>query len=308
MDAQDERKTTDSVGDAGSKPRVRDRVSAAGQAANERFDKARTQWPWLALPEELVRRWSATNGSVLAGHLAYRVFVFILPVLVLLVGVLGYASASGTDVEGEITSGSGVGKALASTLADTGSQAKDGRLQLVVFGGFALLLAASGLVKALQLVFATAWGVSAKTGRSRLVILGRFLPGVLVVLGAIALRQWVGRSGLVLSLGSEVFGIVIDAIALLGLSWVLPRRATRVVDLLPGAVVGGIALGLLHVAALVYFPNKIERASALYGTLGVALVVLLYLFLMGQILVVSALTNAVWLDRREILAPQPVPA
>jgi hypothetical protein len=51
----------------------------------------------------------------------------------------------------------------------------------------------------------------------------------------------------------------------------------------------------------VYFPSRIARASALYGTLGVALVALLYLFLIGQILVASALTNAVWLDRREIL-------
>jgi uncharacterized BrkB/YihY/UPF0761 family membrane protein len=305
MDRKGEVGPTDKGDVDAAKPRVRERVVAAGQIANERFGDARRRWPWLALPEELVRRWSSTNGSVLAGHLAYRVFVFILPLLVLLVGLLGYASASSSDVEGDITSSSGVGKALASTLADTGDQAKDGRLQLVVFGGLALLVAASGLVKALQLVFATAWGVSPKAGRSRLVVLGRFLPGVLVVLAAVALRQWMSRSGFVLSIGSEVLGIVIDAVALLGLSWVLPRRATRVIDLVPGAVLGGIGVGALHVAALVYFPNRIERASALYGTLGVALVVLLYLFLMGQILVVSALTNAVWLDRREIMAPPP---
>lgn len=305
MDTQGEVKPTEPVGDHQAKPRVRDRVTAAGQEANERFGAARRQWPWLALPEELVRRWSSTNGSVLAGHLAYRVFVFILPLLVLVVGLLGYASASSSDVGGEITNHSDLGSALASTLADTGSQAKDGRLQLVVFGGFALLLAASGLVKALQLVFATAWGISPKAGRSRLVVLGRFLPGVLVVLVAVALRHWMSKSGLVLSLGSEVLGILVDAVALLGLSWVLPRRATNVFDLVPGAVLGGAGIGALHVAALVYFPNKIERASALYGTLGVALVVLLYLFLIGQILVVSALTNAVWLDRREIIAPPP---
>ena len=269
----------------------------AGRDVGERLSAAETRWPWLALAFEFVRRWTGTNASVLAGHLAYRVFVFVLPLLVLLIGVLGYASASGANLESEMR----FSQAVASTLTDTGTQARDGRLQLVIFGGFAVLLAASGLVKALQLVFATAWGISPKTGRSRLVILGRFLPGVLVILAALVLRQWLSRSGFVLTLGSEVLGAAINAVALLGLSWVLPRRATKLVDLVPGAIVGGIAVGVLHIAALVYFPSRIERASALYGTLGIALVALLYLFLVGQALVASALVNSVWLDRSEIL-------
>jgi len=282
-------------------PGWRARVDRASQDLAGRLDSVQRRLPWFALPIEFVRRWTSTNASVLAGHLAYRVFVFILPLLVLLVGLLGYASSSGTDIEAETQKSTGLGRTVASTLADTGEQASDGHLQLLVLGGFALLIAASGLVKALQLVFATAWGVSPKSGRSRIVVLVRFLPGVVVVLGAVALRQWISRSGLVLTVGSELLGVAVDAVALLGLSWVLPRRATNVFDLVPGAIVGGIGLGALHVATLVYFPSRIERASALYGTLGVALVALLYLFLVGQILVASALTNAVWLDRREIL-------
>lgn len=266
---------------------------------------ARSRWRWLTLPVEFVQRWISTNGSVLAGHLAYRVFVFLLPLLVLLVGVLGYAASTGADIEGGLRDGTGVGQAVAATVADTGEQAERGHVQLLVLGGFTLLLAASGLVRALQLVFATAWGVSPRMGPNRLVLLTRFLPGVVVVLGAVALRQWLSRSGLVLTLGSEALGLAINVVALLGLSWVMPRRATRLVDLLPGAVVGGIGLGVLQLAALVYIPNRLERASALYGTLGVALVALAYLFFMGQILVASALANAVWLDRDEILATAP---
>jgi uncharacterized BrkB/YihY/UPF0761 family membrane protein len=273
--------------------------------AGRQWDRSRGRWPWLALPAELIKRWTTTNGTVLAGHLAYRVFVFILPLFVVVVGVLGYASASGTDLESSSQSSMRFGSTLASTVATTGEQARDGRLQLVVFGGFAVLLAASGLVKALQLVFATAWGVSTKSGRSRWAVLGRFLPGVLLVLVAVAFRQWLGRSGLVLTLTAELLNVLIDSVALLGLSWVLPRRATRLIDLVPGAVVGGVGLGALHIAALVYFPSRVERASALYGTLGVALVALLYLFLLGQVLVASALTNAVWFDRHQILRPPP---
>lgn len=283
------------------RPSVRERLNEAGQVAQERWERYLARWPWLALPYEFVRRWTGTNASVLAGHLAYRIFVFMLPLIVLLFGVLGYVSASGTDLESSSQDGFRFSQALAATVSNTGEQARDGRLQLVLFGGFALLLAASGLVKALQLVFATAWGVSVKSGRSRLVVLGRFLPGVLVVLAAVLLRQWLSRSGVMLTLTSELLNAAIDAAALLGLSWVLPRRTDNLLDLVPGAVLGGIGLGALHVAALIYFPSKIERASALYGTLGIALVALLYLFLMGQVFVASAIANAVWVDRREIL-------
>jgi uncharacterized BrkB/YihY/UPF0761 family membrane protein len=295
----------ETTGDEGSRPSLRDRADAAVRATNDRWEQALDRWPWLRLPYEFFRRWTSTNASVLAGHLAYRVFVFLLPLIVLLIGLLGYASASGTDLEEAGRSGMRIGAALASTMASTGQDARDGRLQLVLFGGFALLLAASGLVKALQLVFASAWGVSVKTGRSRWAILGRFLPGVLVVLVAVALRQWLSRSGLVLTLSAELLNAVVDGVAVLALSWLLPRRTDRLRDLVPGAVLGGVSLAALHIAALVYFPSKIERASALYGTLGITVVVLLYLFLVGEVLVGSALANAVWVDRREILRPPP---
>lgn len=285
--------------------KLRGRADAAVDTAGKQWDQSRGRWPWLALPAEFIKRWTTTNASVLAGHLAYRVFVFVLPLLVLLIGALGYASASGTDVGSTSQSGMRFTAALASTLSTTGEQARDGRLQLVVFGGFAVLLAASGLVKALQLVFATAWGVSVKSGRSRWAVLGRFLPGVLVVLVAVLFRQWLSKSGLVLTLTAELLNGLVDAVLLLGLSWVLPRRATHWFELVPGSVIGGIGLAALHISALVYFPSKIERASALYGTLGVALVALLYLFLLGQVLVASALTNAVWFDRHQILRPPP---
>lgn len=295
----------DAGGEDEARPTLRDRAGAAVEVANDQWKGALERWPWLALPYEFVRRWTSTNASVLAGHLAYRVFVFILPLLVVIVGLLGYASSSGTDLQEQGQSGMRFSSALASTMSTTGETARDGRFQLVVFGGFAVLLAASGLVKALQLVFATAWGVPVKSGRSRLAVLGRFLPGVLVILGAVALRQWLSQSGLVLTVTTEIFNVLIDGVALLGLSWVLPRRTNSLLDLAPGALLGGAGLAGLHIAALVYFPSKIERASALYGTLGVALVALVYLFLVGQVLVASAIANTVWFDRREILRPPP---
>ena len=107
-----------------------------------------------------------------------------------------------------------------------------------------------------------------------------------------------------LTVSTQILNVLIDAVALLGLSWVLPRRTDNLLDLDPGrGRWAASACGVLHIATLVYFPSKIERASALYGTLGVALVALVYLFVVGQILVASAIANTVWFDRHDILEP-----
>lgn len=73
-------------------------------------------------------------------------------------------------------------------------------------------------------------------------------------------------------------------------------------DLLPGSALGGIGFAALNIATVVYFADKLERSSQTYGSLGIAVTVLLYLFVVGQVLVISAITNTLWVDRSAILA------
>ena len=60
----------------------------------------------------------------------------------------------------------------------------------------------------------------------------------------------------------------------------------------------------LNTVSTVYLPNKIQRASEMYGTLGIAGTILLWLFIIGQLLVCATLLNAVWTDSAH---PQPLP-
>src|SRR5215831_2525282 len=43
-------------------------------------------------------RFRRLNGSVLASSIAFRVFLFLVPMTLVAVGVAGYAASSGTDV------------------------------------------------------------------------------------------------------------------------------------------------------------------------------------------------------------------
>jgi uncharacterized BrkB/YihY/UPF0761 family membrane protein len=64
-------------------------------------------------------------------------------------------------------------------------------------------------------------------------------------------------------------------------------------DLWPGAVVGGVAWTVLQAVGGWLVARQLRHASALYGTFGVVLGLLFFLYLAAQILVYSAEVNVV---------------
>jgi uncharacterized BrkB/YihY/UPF0761 family membrane protein len=263
--------------------------------------RAHRRWPLLEFPLELGRRWLRVNGSILAGHLAFRVFIFLVPLLLVIVAALGFAHNGGVDVGGE-TEGMRLGAATAHTIADAADSADESRVQLGLVGVIALLSATSGLVAALRLVVATVWEIPVKQApRSRVRTMAWLVPGVLVVLGGVALRQWLTKRGFVFDGLGVLSGVGINSLCLLGLFWILPRRAERWVDLVPGTLAAAAGFTALNIASTVYFTGKLQQSSQVYGALGVAVTVLAYLFFVGQIIVVATLVNTIWYDRAEIL-------
>jgi len=264
-------------------------------------ETAYRRWPLLEFPLELFRRFIRVNASVLAGHLAFRVFVFIVPLLLVLVAGLGFASSSGVDVaeQGENVR---IGTALASSIADTGNQAEQSKYQVGLIGLLALVTATSGLVAALRLVVATVWEIPVKEApTTRVKTMGWLLPGVLIVFIGMGIRQWLSQRGLVLEGLGALIAIAINSVCLLGLFWILPRRTKQLLDLVPGAVAAAVGFAALNIASAVYFTDKLQKSSEVYGTLGVAVTVLVYLFFVGQIIVISSLVNTIWFDREQIL-------
>src|SRR5947209_3812514 len=117
--------------------------------ANQRLARARRRWPGLELAVVVLGRWRRANGSVLAGHLAYRLVLFLVPLVLFAIALVGY-SASAADVRRQAEEQFGVGRALAATVADASSQADDSRLQLAAIAGTGVIMAAWGLLSAFQ--------------------------------------------------------------------------------------------------------------------------------------------------------------
>ena len=79
----------------------------------------------------------------------------------------------------------------------------------------------------------------------------------------------------------------------------LPHRARSWRDLLPGAVVVAVGMQALHLVVALYLAPKLGRSSELYGALGAATVILLWLYLVARLIVSGAFLNAMLVDLRE---------
>ena len=72
----------------------------------------------------------------------------------------------------------------------------------------------------------------------------------------------------------------------------LPHRSDSWRDLLPGALLVAFGAQVIHLAVVLYLAPKIGRSSELYGALGAATVILLWLYLIARLIVASAFLNA----------------
>ena len=69
-------------------------------------------------------------------------------------------------------------------------------------------------------------------------------------------------------------------------------------DLLPGAVLVGVGVQVLHFVTVYWIARLLESKSETYGAIGCALAILLWAYLLGRIFAASALLNAgAWQQR-----------
>jgi uncharacterized membrane protein len=125
------------------------------------------------------------------------------------------------------------------------------------------------------------------------------LFGVTILAGALAALSWKARAvdpGL--GIGSTVGTAALFAGLWLLVSWLLPHGDAPWWALVPGAVVGGAGVLGMHLFTVYYLANKIESASQMYGSLGTAAAVLLWLSVFARLMIIGAGLNATLWHRR----------
>jgi hypothetical protein len=285
-----------------SKPSLRQRREAV-RAREETFfawlEDSRPRHRSIEVAFHWIARDKAIAGGVLGGGLAYRFFFWVLAFTVISAGGLGIASAAGENVEA-VAADAGLDTSLATGIASAAEQSEAGRWWLLLIGAFSFIWFSWGLLRALRLVHAAAWGVRLEPlrGTPRAVAAVMITPIAVAALGAGA--GWVrastgGLAGLIATLAVSLgFG----ALWLL-ISMRLPSADAPWTAYVPGAIVFGAGLQALHLFTVYFLEAKLASSSQLYGVLGVSTTTLFYLFLIGRGVVWAAELNAVvWEVRR----------
>jgi uncharacterized BrkB/YihY/UPF0761 family membrane protein len=238
------------------------------------------------------------GGGLLAGALAFRLFGALLPFTLLLAVLFGYVATTERDATQQAADASGISEAVLISVADSARLSTGTRWVVMVSAVFALLWAAIWAARAIRAVHQIAWtGGVVRMGQpvqGALVLVGAIVAVVLVISGSAAARELLGTVGLLIALAATLafFGIW------LWLAWLLPHGDAPLRALVPGAILVALGIQIVHLGTVLFIGAKVARASATYGSLGVAFTVLAWLYILSRIVVASAMLNAARWERR----------
>jgi len=290
--------------------RARATVSHGRTRAEEAFRRLETARRTNVVVDagfDLYDRDVTAGGPVLAGALAFRLFVFVVPYVFVLLTILGSAANLQDKSASDVAKDTGLTGIIAKSIADTKRQSDSVQVVSIVVGTYALYLAARGVVKTTRAVHALAWRVRLprlkRSWRGAVLLIGVVLATSAFAQVANALRD----EGLLAAVWVTILTLVAWGAAWLGLSMLLPRDpGAPWTALLPGALLFGIVVSLMHFVTVVYFSRKLSSASDTYGAIGAAIAILLALYLIGRAMAASAVLNAtIWERKQRESAPDP---
>jgi uncharacterized BrkB/YihY/UPF0761 family membrane protein len=246
---------------------------------------------------EMADRDSEVGGGIIAGALAYRLFIWLLPLALVAVAGLGIAADASSNSPEQEASSLGLQGLISSSISNAAESPN--RWYALVIGIPLLIWATRSVLRVLIGAHRLVWtDVRGRAFKPRLVptllLLGVFLGFGIVSAAASAMRAQSRGLGLLATL---------LAVAPYAGLWVLvsdrlPHRGAPWAALIPGALVFGLGIEVLH-AVIAYFITPYALAKqGTYGALGVAAALLLTLFLVSRLVVAAAVVNATLWERR----------
>ena len=272
-------------------------VQARARKVAERAEAERGRHGSVDAVFEMADRDIEAGGGIIAGALAFRLFIWMLPMALVAVAGLGIASRAESESPERAAHSVGLGGLVSSSVAHA-SEGKSWWYALLV-GIPVLLIATRSVLRVLIGAHRLIWAdVRAAAPRPKLGATARLL--VLLVcfyafsgVGAYARAQ----NGSIGVIGTLVVSIPYAGLWLL-ISVRLPHRSAGWRDLVPGAIVFGVGIEAVNVlAAYLIGPYALEKQGT-YGALGIAAAILLGLFIVSRLVVFTAVINVTLWERR----------
>ena len=270
-----------------------ERASSSATQKYKEAEEARERSRSAGVAFDLRDRDLTVNGRLLAGAIAFQSFLFTVPVMAGL-AALGLLHTG----PGEWKGGLGL---FAREMTNTIDATTTSRIVTLIASIFAGAWAGFGLLRSVRAVSAMVWNVPPGKLQLRRPLVGAFLGAFAIVVGfqIVCGRFLSGMSGSIVVV--PLVSVCANAGAWMLLFSFLPRPVrTTWRDLLPGAVVFGIGMGALQLFTRTYETGHLARASGRYGSLGIAVVMLAWLYFGARLLVLAPEVAATLFDRRTV--------
>jgi uncharacterized BrkB/YihY/UPF0761 family membrane protein len=267
---------------------------AASQARLAALLEKHHNRPVIDLGLRIYQRDREAAGTVVGSAIAFRLFLFFVPLLLAVVGIAGFLASliSPEDIEDANITGS-----LAVQMQTALTQPDSTRWIAVLAGLFGMGWAGRSLSRVLVAASCLAWQQPMRIKASPRLV-GAII-GLLFCVGLVSLlvNQLRAELGLAIAGLSFIVAFGVYLVAWLLMSMLLPRATRDPSALLPGAALMALVLAGLQAISQLYLPDRFDRASQLYGAIGTTVVTLGWFFIIGRSVMLAMSINAVVYER-----------
>jgi uncharacterized BrkB/YihY/UPF0761 family membrane protein len=301
----------DAEGKRSLRARGTEAINKAKARGEELLTRAEARRPGSAIIDVAFRSYEQDThvaGAILAGAVAFRVFLFVVPLVFFIVAAAGFVAEALGRSAPDVLESARVTGLLAGTITDIGSQSLWTRLSILGVSAFALLTGTRSLIKVLTIVHQLVWILPRTRPRNQTKLVGGTILAVLLGLVLVQVLSLVEDVSFAAWLVGTVLYMAVPAGLWLFASWkVFPHpEGTTWQDFLPGAILVGIGVEALHVFTVVWISRSFESKSEAFGAIGGSLSILLWSYVMGRIMAAAPVLNAAaW--RRTHVEPVPAP-
>ncbi len=251
--------------------------------------------PLVALVTGIIDRDREGAGSVVGSAVAFRLFLFFIPLLLFVVGIAGLFS--GRVSPEAVAHDVGVNGSLDAQIRAAFDQDAGTGWVALGLGLVGMATAGRSLSRALMAVSYRAWGLPIVSKASWRVV--GSVAGLVAGMGLVTVL--VNRIREALGLGPAALSFLpalgLYAVLWFGVSLLLPRRTDDPAAVLPGCLVVALVIATMQAVSQFYLPGRFERAGQLYGAIGSTVVTLGWFFIVGRAVVLAIELNPVIFDR-----------
>ena len=262
------------------------------------FDRFQQRHGWLGFPLAVLQKYSDDQGAYLAASISYYGFFAVFPLLLVLTTVLGFVLQGHQHLEQTIVNSAlgqfpVIGRELRVHSLHGSSLALGLGLAAALWAGMGVFLAASSAMNHL-------WGVPFKRRPDFIHARGRaFLLLLLLGGGTLAATIFggLGTVGSHLGIAWQAGSIGLSTALNIGLFWVGFRTLTAYEvswrQLRGGAIGAGVLYEVLQTLGGYYVGHTLKHANNVYGTFGLVIGLLSWIYLATHITLLAAEANVV---------------